>query len=311
MNRRTFLTVVSIGAARLLSDHPSTAMASPSISITMDDPRVDETPLFAPEERNRRILEALRAHANLKTALFVCGRRVDHEAGRALLRAWDNESHIIANHSYSHSYYHSANIDIETFSKDILQGEAVIKDFAHFRKMFRFPFLKEGNTVEKRDRIRTFLKERGYRTGHVTIDASDWYIDQRLRERLEKDPKADIAPYRNYYLSHLEERATFYRDLAVKALNRDVKHTILLHHNLLNALCLGDVLSLFRQKGWNLISAGEAFQDPVFSAAPNIVPAGESIIWALAKETGKFDALLRYPGEDGEYEKERMDRLGL
>lgn len=36
-----------------------------------------------------------------------------------------------------------------------------------------------------------------------------------------------------------------------------------------------------------------------------------SLVWALAKETGKFDGLLRYPGEDDEYEKPIMDALGL
>jgi hypothetical protein len=33
--------------------------------------------------------------------------------------------------------------------------------------------------------------------------------------------------------------------------------------------------------------------------------------WALAKETGKFEKLLRYPGEDGDYETARMDKIGL
>jgi len=41
------------------------------------------------------------------------------------------------------------------------------------------------------------------------------------------------------------------------------------------------------------------------------VPAGESIIYALAKQTGKFDGQLRYPAEDGAYEDPRMDALGL
>jgi hypothetical protein len=68
---------------------------------------------------------------------------------------------------------------------------------------------------------------------------------------------------------------------------------------------------MFKGKGWKLIDAEEAFSDPIFSAQPKITPAGESIIWAVAKETGKFEDVLRYPGEDGEYEKPKMDRLGL
>ena len=48
-----------------------------------------------------------------------------------------------------------------------------------------------------------------------------------------------------------------------------------------------------------------------FSSAAKTVPAGESLIWALAKETGRFNEQLRYPGEDEEYEKPKLDELGL
>jgi len=55
----------------------------------------------------------------------------------------------------------------------------------------------------------------------------------------------------------------------------------------------------------------EAFSDKVFTRDPDIVPAGESLVWALAKETGKFESRLRYPGEDDVYEKPILDGLGL
>lgn len=73
-------------------------------------------------------------------------------------------------------------------------------------------------------------------------------------------------------------------------------HSYSHNYNLLNALFLGDLLDMFKGNGWKLVDATEAFKDPVFSSEPKIVPAGESIIWALAKETGKFEKLLRYPG---------------
>ena len=45
--------------------------------------------------------------------------------------------------------------------------------------------------------------------------------------------------------------------------------------------------------------------------AINALPAGESLVWALAKETGRFESELRYPGEDDVYENPKMDALGL
>lgn len=42
---------------------------------------------------------------------------------------------------------------------------------------------------------------------------------------------------------------------------------------------------------------------------PDILPAGESIVWALAKEKGIQG--LRYPGEDSVYEEPVLRALGL
>ena len=115
----------------------------------------------------------------------------------------------------------------------------------------------------------------------------------------------------NYYLQHVWERAQYYDSLSQKVLGRSVKHTLLIHHTQLNALFLNDLIAMFRSKGWRVIPAREAFQDPVFQMEPDIVPAGESIIWALAKATGKFDNLLRYPEEEEANEKSVMDNRGL
>jgi peptidoglycan/xylan/chitin deacetylase (PgdA/CDA1 family) len=283
----------------------------PRIAITMDDFIWNRSVKLTPDERNRAILGALQSHGELKAALFVVGKNADNEKGKGLLREWDRAGHLIGNHSYSHQELNSGEVTPEIFTADILKCEAVLQSFPRYQKIFRFPYLKEGETAVKRDAVRTFLKQHGYRIGHVTIDASDWAVEGRLSARLTKDAAADVKPYRDFYLSHMWERAVYYDELAQQALGRSVKHTILMHYNLLNALFLGDLLEMFKSKGWKLIDASEAFKDPIFSAEPKIVPAGESIIWAMAKETGKFDSHLRYPGEDSEYENAKMDKLGL
>lgn len=311
MDRRKFaknigMFVVALGMGKATSF--SSADKQPEIAITLDDFNIDDTPTLSGAARNQAILDALDRY-KIKAGMFVKGRNVDDEKKMALLRLWDKRGHMIANHTYSHWHYPSVNF--RQFSEDILRNEVLLKGLSHYRKYFRFPYLKEGKTVEQRDMMRAFLQEHGYRNGHVTIDASDWYIDERLRERLKKNPRADVAPYREFYLSHLWDRAMYYDDLGQKVLGHSVKHTLLLHHNVLNGMFLGDVLRMFKDKGWKLISVDEAYADPVFSAAPRIIPAGESIIWALAKENGKFDEILRYPAEDGDYEKPKMDALGL
>lgn len=311
MNRRHFVKSFAIGTVAL--SLPKIAVpfsaSAPQIAITIDDFNLFRAAPAVAERRNRALLAALRAHSNLKAAAFVAARHVDSEMGQSLVREWGKAGHLIANHTYSHWEYH--NRSFEEFANDVVRADAVLKDQPGFTKLFRFPMLKEGNTLERRDKMRAFLKQHSYRMGYVTIDASDWYIDERLRARLAANPGANVNGFRDYYLDHLWDRAVYYDSLSRKALGRSVKHTLLIHHNLLNELFLPDVLNMFKQKGWKLIDAADAFKDPVFSAAPNILPAGESIVWALAKESGKFNDVLRYPGEDGDYEKSKMDKLGL
>lgn len=317
MNRREFTTSLGMGAIafgmgriKLSGALPNKAQ-QPRIAITMDDFHWNRSVKLTPDERNAAILRALRSHGRLKAALFVAAKNADTEKGKSLLLEWDRAGHMIGNHSYSHMELNNGETTTAQFTADILKAETVLKEIPRYEKTFRFPFLKEGETAIKRDLVREFLKQHGYRNGHVTIDASDWAVENRLSARLTKDPAADVKPYRDFYLDHMWERALYYDDLSRKTLGRSVKHTILVHFNLLNALFLSDLLDMFQSKGWKLIDASEAFKDPVFSAEPRIVPAGESIIWALAKETGKFDSLLRYPAEDSQYEKAKMDKLGL
>jgi beta-lactamase class D len=97
---------------------------------------------------------------------------------------------------------------------DILKCEPLLSNYSGFRKLFRFPYLAEGKTREGRDRMRALLKQHGYANAHVTIDTSDWYIDNRLKARLKADPSAQIAAYKRFYLDHIWERANFYDGLA-------------------------------------------------------------------------------------------------
>jgi hypothetical protein len=69
---------------------------------------------------------------------------------------------------------------------------------------------------------------------------------------------------------------------------------LLLHHNLAAALFLDDLIKYFEANGWEVMDADKAYQDEIYSEVPDTVPAGESLIWALAKKSGKFEKVLRY-----------------
>ena len=312
MNRRQFTKILGLSAASLTMSRPAGAQRSvaPQISITMDDFNWQNAVYQSAVARNRSILSTLNAHS-IKAALFVVGRNVENEEGQQLLDEWNKAGHLIGNHTYSHQNLNSPSMKLDTYTADIAKAETLLKTFSRFQKYFRFPMLKEGDTAAKRDGVRTFLSEHGYRVGHVTIDTSDWVITSRLSDRLAKDPSADVKPFRDFYLEHMWDRAQYYDSLARRVLGRPVKHTILMHYNLLNGLVLGDLIEMFKSKGWKFIDASEALADPVFSAKPEVLPAGESIVWALAKANATIAPSLKYPAEDGNDVVEQMKKLGL
>ena len=280
--------------------------AGQSIALTFDDgpDMTDETGLSA-AERNKAILAQL-ADAHIKSILFVT--RMDiNEKRNDLIRQWGNEGHQIGNHTATHPDFEQASL--AEYKHEFRLCDAAIRNMPGFTSRFRFPYLHEGNTIEKRDGFRAFLDANRYKTGPVSVDASDWYYSQRLSARLKQNPKADRLAYRDAYLHHLWDRAQFYDGLSRRVLGRSAAHVLLLHHNLINALFLKDVIQMFRDKGWTIIDSEAAFQDPLYAMRPDILPAGQSILWALAKQKGIPG--LRYPGEDDVYEKPILERLHL
>jgi peptidoglycan-N-acetylglucosamine deacetylase len=277
-----------------------------SVALTFDDgPNMTDEVKLSPADRNAAILRQL-ADAHVKSILFVT--RTDADPARSdLIRQWGIEGHEIANHTATHPNFDD--VPLEDFEHELLTCENAIQSFPGFTRRFRFPYLKEGDTVEKRDGFRAFLDAHAYKSGAVSIDASDWYYSQRLSERLKKEPDARLAPYKEAYLRHLYDRAEYYDGLSRRILGRSVIHVLLLHHNLINALFLSDVIHAFQARGWKVVDAEVAFADPVYALRPDTLPAGESILWALAKEKGIPG--LRWPGEDGRYEKPLLDRLRL
>ena len=312
MNRREFARVLGISglALGLGKVHATVSKARPQISITMDDFFWESSIRLTGAQRNAAILSTLEVH-KLKAALFVVGRNLEKDEGKQLLSAWDKAGHLIGNHTYSHRDFASPQTTLADYEEDILRADALLKNFRQFKRYFRYPMLREGESVAKRDGLRAFLSQHDYKMGYVTIDNSEWMVETRLSERLRENPKADTKPYRDYYLEHMWDRAQYYDQLAQKVAGRPVPHTILIHFNLLNALFLDDLIQMFKSKDWEWIDAEKALADPIFSKKPNILPAGQSIVWALAKENGTIPMSQRYPAEDGDVELARIKKAGL
>ncbi|CAN5232727.1 hypothetical protein BH10PSE1_BH10PSE1_17840 [soil metagenome] len=311
MNRRDLLSgLAAVSTVALGGPGPAAAFdtAGPRFAVTVDDFRFEDGPVLDGAFRHRAILDGLGA-AGIRAVGLITGKHIDNVPAQSHLAAWSEAGHLIGNHTYSHAYYGGSAPGDR--GADIDRVAPLLTDYPTTRPLFRFPYLAEGRTAEARDRMRAVLTERGLHNAHVTIDASDWYVNQRLTERLAREPGADVTPYGDYLVRHLLDRATFYDRLARDVLGYSPPHTLLIHHMLTTALFLPKILEAFKAVGWTAIDAETAYADPVYRSQPDIVPCANSLIWQLAKADGRFEDRLRSPGEDGPYETPAMDALGL
>lgn len=285
---------------------PSLAPAQ-TISFTFDD-GFDTRKEPAAASLNAELLAGLARH-RVTAMLFPAGRNVDTEAGLALVNDWSRAGHAIGNHTFSHRSLGAKTMTLAEFTTDVQEAERLFSGIPGWTPRLRFPYLKEGDTAEKRDGMRAWMREHGYKPAPVSIDTSDWYYNQRYQQLLQAGPTDKMPVLRQAYLDHLKDRAMYYDGLAKTVLSRRPSHVMLLHTNALNAAFIGDVIEMFRSLGWSVVSPSAAFTDPIYAREPRTLPAGESILWALASDAGIKD--LRYPAEDGEYEEPILEKLGL
>ncbi|KFC72999.1 polysaccharide deacetylase family protein [Massilia sp. LC238] len=160
-----------------------------SVAFTFDDgPILAATPHLGPQARNAAMLAAL-ARQQVQAALFVTvGNGADRPEGLALARAWGQAGHALANHTMTHPDLDSDKVTLAQYQQEVLDCDRVIAALPGYQKWYRYTYLREGNSKDKRDGMRAFLRQQGYRNGYVTLDTSDWRLNEKLTEVLAKNP---------------------------------------------------------------------------------------------------------------------------
>lgn len=257
---------------------------------------------------NTRILHALERE-QLHAIVFPSLASMGGEAGMPLVQQWVVAGHGVGNHTATHRSFGSAKVTLGSFIGDVRRADEALSELATWTPMLRFPYLREGDTRAKRDGMRQWMREHGYREAAVSIDCSDGYYNQRYLALHAAGRSEPLARLRRAYVHHLLERAAYYDVLARQTIGRSPAHVMRLHVNALNAAALPQVIEAFRNKGWHFVAARTAYEDPLYAMQPMVLPAGGSIVWALARERGVGG--LRQPPEDAAYERPRLQRLGL
>lgn len=280
---------------------------SKSIALSFDD-GLDPATNEQAKEINDAILQALKSN-HIQAIVFPSLSKTGGDAGLKLIEDWGMRGHKIGNHANLHLNLNKNDVTLEEYLVDMQQGHQAFSKMQGFVPRYRFPFLKEGNTLAKRDGVRSWLKENQYQSGAVTIDASDWYYNQLFLKFEQQNDQENLNKLKQAYIFHLLDRAQYYEGLAQQTLGRSPHHVLLLHVRAINAAWLKDVITAFKANGWTFVESDRAYQDPIYQIQTNILPAGESLVWNIANVYGI--ASLRYPAEDAPYEQDTLKKFGL
>jgi len=156
----------------------------------------------------------------------------------------------------------------------------------HADRMFRYPYLHEGATLEQRHAVRRALRERGYEIIPVTVDFNDWaWNDAYARCTGRPDAVDGLARgFREAALRALR----WSEETAQTIVGRPIRQVLLLHVGAFDALVLDDLLSDFEAHGVRFIPVRDALEDPVYGIDPDVTGHGqESFLLQLRRATGR------------------------
>ncbi|MCC6924726.1 MAG: polysaccharide deacetylase family protein [Novosphingobium sp.] len=265
---------------------PSAALAGKRVALSFDDVPRQRGAFFTPEERSQRLIAGLRQARVRQAVFFVNPGRLaqpDGAGGEARIMAYVAAGHLIANHTFSHQSLNQ--ISAEQFLADVDRGEAWLKGRAGYRAWLRFPYLHEGGPDKvKRDAVRAGLAARGLRNGYVTADGVDWHLEQLTIDAAKAGKTMDMKALRRLYLQMQLSALEYHDRMAVSALGRSPAHVLLLHETDLAALYIADLVTELKRNGWIVITADQAYRDPLAKAFPDVPWAGGTLTGALAWE---------------------------
>ena len=264
------------------------AWAEKRIALSFDDAPRGRGAFFSPDERTAKLIAGLK-RAGVRQAVFFITpgnlAKPDGVGGEQRINAYVRAGHVIANHSFAHRPLSA--ISAADYVAYIDRAEAWLKGRAGRRPWFRYPFLNEGRADKaKRDAVRQALTARGLRNGYVTVDGADWNLETLTKQAVAVGEPIDRAALRDLYVETMVEAADYNDRIARQATGRSPAHVILLHETDLAALYIADLVAGLRMAGWKIITADQAFADPIAKAMPDVPSAQGTLTEALAWEKG-------------------------
>lgn len=246
---------------------------SQEVAITVDDlPSHGALPPgMTRSDVARSILKALKdAHAP-KVYGFVNAKKLEqHPEDIEVLKLWRSAGFPLGNHTYAHLSLNASTA--EEFDKNVAADEPELKslmgrDNWHW---FRYPYLWEGDTLEKRHAVRQYLKDHKYHVAQVTLDFEDYLWNGPYARCAEKNDGASIDWLKSTYMATAAEYIALDRAMAKLIYGREVKHVLLVHIGGFETVMLPQLLEYLKKQNIKFITLPEAEKDSAYKSDPDL-----------------------------------------
>ena len=254
------------------------------VALTFDDLPLNGgmAPGATESDFARDTVRVLKKHRIPPSYGFVNAWKLERNPdGARALQIWIDSGNPLANHTYSH--LDLTKNSVEDFQREVLRNEPALELLTPAGansdwRWFRYPYLHEGDTLEKRRAVRAFLASSGYRIAQTTLDWEDYLWNGAHARCVAKNDTQAIAWLRSSYLAEAERWMRAERDMARQVWGRDIRHVALLHLGSFSAHILPDLFALLEREGYRIVTLEAAQSDPAYQSDPDVAdPRGGTL----------------------------------
>jgi peptidoglycan/xylan/chitin deacetylase (PgdA/CDA1 family) len=268
----------------------TTAQARRQVAVTFDDLPAPYGDLEEMRRMTSRLLESVKRNG-VPAVGFVNERKLfvrgEMDARTDLLRAWLDAGLELGNHTFSHINLQKA--PLEDYKDDVVRGETVTRMLLTERglklRYFRHPFLWTGTTPEYKRGLSEFLAARGYTVAPVTVDNGDYIFAMVYHNAKKRGDAATAKRVADAYVPYMESVFEHFERLSVETFGREVRQTLLLHANEINADRFDEVAAMLKRRGYTFVTLEEALKDPAYNEPDALAKTGLSWLhrWRMHK----------------------------
>lgn len=268
----------------LLSNMTYAQSVQKRIALTYDDAPLADS-FLSGKKRAAALISGLKEARVSQAAFFITTQGINSPRKLARIQSYATAGHVIANHSHTHPWLR--NVTSSDYLANIDRAEETLALFENRRSWFRYPYLNEAPNKEKRDAIRQGLKARKIKNGYVTVDTFDWYLNSLFQEAKKQGQNICLPALSKLYTDMMVGAANFFNKAALETIGRSPAHTLLLHENDIAALFVLDLVNALKGDGWTIITADEAYNDPIADIEPDTLFLGQGRVAAIASTKGR------------------------